>query len=183
MKQMWQMWEAGLADRANDLDAICDQYPIQQAAIGDGAVVSNEAVRRSQIRWVEDDSVKSVLWQYAQAANRNAFGFDVNYLQQIQHTTYNAEDEGHYDWHHDTFWGNNTCYDRKITVIIQLSDAADYEGGRFEIDPQYEQPPAIALATKGTVFAFPSFIPHKVTPVTSGIRKSIVCWVEGPKFR
>jgi PKHD-type hydroxylase len=36
---------------------------------------------------------------------------------------------------------------------------------------------------RGRILFFPSFILHKVHPVTKGVRKSIVAWVEGPKFR
>jgi PKHD-type hydroxylase len=73
--------------------------------------------------------------------------------------------------------------DRKLSITIQLSDSDDYEGGNFILDRQYQQPDSKDLRTKGTILVFPSPIKHKVTPVTKGIRKSLVAWVEGPKWR
>ena len=39
------------------------------------------------------------------------------------------------------------------------------------------------IREKGRVLIFPSFLPHKVTPVTKGVRKSLVTWMEGPAWR
>ena len=116
-------------------------------------------------------------------ANRNAFGFDINYLADVQYTIYKGTDEGFYNWHYDTFWAGENTYDRKISAIIQLSDPADYEGGEFLLESQYEQPNSIDLKQRGTVLCFPSFLRHTVKPVTKGTRKSLVAWIEGPKFR
>ena len=113
----------------------------------------------------------------------NAFGVDLTDVWDIQYTIYDAKDDGHYDWHFDTFWGNESSSDRKLSVTIQLSDSDDYEGGDFLFDPQYEPPDKMSLRKKGTVLVFPSPIKHKVEKVTKGIRKSLVAWVEGPKWR
>ena len=43
--------------------------------------------------------------------------------------------------------------------------------------------PYRAHKARGTLVAFPSYVMHRVTPVTSGTRKSLVAWVAGPKFR
>jgi PKHD-type hydroxylase len=104
-------------------------------------------------------------------------------MHEIQYTTYYGDAHGRYDWHCDTFWANSTTYDRKISIVIQLSDSKDYEGGDFEIDHRYPQFPKEAIRDKGSVLVFPSFINHRVTPVTSGTRKSLVAWIQGPKFR
>lgn len=181
MRMMWQMWEAGQASLADELNELCEQYPVQKAMIG--AQDANDEVRRSQIRWIEDQTIRNQMYQYGQLANREAFGFDISYIPQVQHTIYQAEDFGHYDWHIDTFWDSPRCFDRKISVIIQLSDGDEYEGGDFELDPQYQQPNRDALRKKGTVFVFPSFVRHRVTPVTKGVRKSLVGWIEGPCFK
>ena len=101
----------------------------------------------------------------------------------MQYTIYKGTDEGFYNWHYDTFWAGETTYDRKISVIIQLSNPSDYEGGEFLLEDQYEQPNATELKQRGTVLCFPSFLMHTVKPVTKGIRKSLVAWIEGPKFK
>lgn len=190
MKALWQMWPNQLSDET--IDAIikeCEKYPVQDATIGTNNHPAAENYRKSQIRWIHGNNpesrwIKELIFDFAQTANRNAFGFDIDTVNDIQYTEYHGGDEGKYDWHCDTFWDANTPYDRKVSVIIQLSDGmVDYEGGVFELDPQYPAPDKNILRTKGTVFVFPSFLEHRVTTVTSGNRKSLVSWVEGPSFR
>lgn len=187
MNQMWQYWKSGInSDQISSIIDAGEQQPIAEAGLGFDGSTANDQYRSSEIRWIpagEHPTINFMLWSYAQTANRNAFGFDINYLNDIQYTTYYANKNGKYDWHHDTFWGNPTTFDRKISIVIQLSDPQDYEGGDFEIDPQYQAMPANEIRQKGVVIAFPSFVRHRVTPVTKGVRRSLVCWIEGPKFR
>lgn len=71
---------------------------------------------------------------------------------------------------------------RKLTMSVQLSDEDDYEGGDLEVMTSAEHPLKLSRQ-RGTVLLFPSYIMHRVTPVTSGIRHSLVGWVTGPQFR
>ena len=118
-------------------------------------------------------------------ANRNAFGFDLKMFTEIQFTEYSEKDLGTYDWHHDTAWVSPKLFRRKLSLVIQLTDPDEYEGGRFEIskDDCTECPDPEKLKPKGTVIIFPSFLRHRVTPVTKGTRNSLVSWMEGPYFR
>jgi PKHD-type hydroxylase len=66
-------------------------------------------------------------------------------------------------------------------MSLILSDSSSYEGGKFTMklgEDEFEVP-----QKRGRIIFFPSFFLHKIHPVTKGIRKSIVAWVEGPKFR
>jgi len=185
MNQIWQMWSGVLEDSVvESIITECDKFPIETASLGVDGSTPNDQYRKSKIRWINSNNpvVSDMLWDYSRAANRNAFGFNIDYIKDIQYTTYTSADKGKYDWHHDTFWGNSTMYDRKISIIIQLTDPSEYEGGEFEMDYQYEQPNKEDLKKKGTIIVFPSFIPHRVTELTKGTRKSLVAWVEGPKF-
>lgn len=180
------MWQGEIDDATiENIITECEYYEPKDASLGlDGR--QDSEYRRSEVRWIDKNDSNSkfiadLIWYYVENANRNAFGFDISGIFDIQYTIYKAEDEGKYDWHHDTFWGNDGAYDRKLSVIFQLSDPSDYDGGQFEIDHQYAQP--IGFNEKGSVIVFPSFIPHRVTEVTRGTRKSLVAWVEGPKFR
>ena len=185
------MWKAELSEE--EVAAIikeCEYYDPQQASIGNSQNknTKDSDIRRSIIRWIDSSDKNSqfiydILWKYAQIANREAFGFDINYLQDVQYTIYEATDDGFYDWHFDTFWGSHHMNDRKLSVTIQLSDSRDYKGGDFKIDEQYEPPLKADLRQKGTIFIFPSFLYHMVEPVTEGVRKSLVGWYEGPKFK
>ncbi|MFT6819708.1 MAG: PKHD-type hydroxylase [Myxococcota bacterium] len=79
----------------------------------------------------------------------------------------------HYAWHVDM--GRDDLASRKLSVIVLLSDADAYEGGDLEWMPDLGPCPR----QLGTVILFPSFIPHRVTPVTSGERFALVAWVHG----
>ena len=65
----------------------------------------------------------------------------------------------------------------------------DYEGGDFCIDwgthnENGEQFQVLnGLRKAGTIVIMPSFVYHQVTPVTSGLRRSIVIWANGPPWR
>jgi len=190
MRQLWQMWESAISQ--NEIDNIiteCEKYNPMEAQIGlgdDGH--KKKSVRESTVRWInthDPDSkfIKQLLWNYATEANRNAFGVEIRDIFDIQYTIYEGSNNGHYDWHIDTFFANQSEWDRKLSITIQLSDPKDYEGGTFLIDNQYEQPNEVSLRSKGTVFVFPSTLRHQVAPVTKGIRRSLVAWVEGPKWK
>lgn len=88
-------------------------------------------------------------------------------------------DRGFFDWHLD--FGAGEISARKLSMTIQLSDPNDYEGGdlRFMINKEIVNAPK----EKGTIIIFPSFIMHRVTPITKGTRQSIVGWVSGPPYR
>ncbi len=187
MNSIWQMWERGITPtNCNRIIEECERLQPMEANVGSDSATNtvNTSVRRSEVRWAgQIEWIHKLVYGFATRANRQAFGFDISYLEDIQYTIYNGTDQGYYDWHHDTFWAGNTSFDRKISVTIQLSDPTEYEGGQFLLDPMYEQPDPKALAQRGTVFCFPSPIRHTVMPVTSGVRKSLVAWIEGPKFR
>jgi PKHD-type hydroxylase len=70
---------------------------------------------------------------------------------------------------------------RKLSIVLALSDKTDYEGGEFKLMPHGVNP-NIFKFSKGDLIAFPSWVPHKVEPVTSGKRITLVAWACGPKF-
>jgi len=70
---------------------------------------------------------------------------------------------------------------RKISLSLQLSEPSDYEGGELVL--QAGDSERVAEKARGTLIAFPSFVLHRVRPVTAGVRKSLVIWVAGPEFR
>ena len=114
----------------------------------------------------------------AQMFTDRYFGFDLTGIQEgIQFTRYNAPGE-HYHEHVDASYGTAT---RKLSLVVQLSDPADYEGGSLELLHLAE--PTVMSSKRGTALAFPSYTLHRVTPVTSGTRYSLVVWVTGPPFR
>jgi PKHD-type hydroxylase len=119
--------------------------------------------------------------RFVKSSNRTNFGFDIDWMNEIQFTEYHGDTNGKYDWHHDVFWDNPAPFDRKLSIVVQLSNPDEYTGGQFEF---FGCPnPGVDFMRRGSVLIFPSFFMHRVLPVTSGVRHSLVSWIEGPKFR
>jgi PKHD-type hydroxylase len=70
---------------------------------------------------------------------------------------------------------------RKLSLTLLLDD--EFEGGEFQINGSNAHEPIVVPLHKGRAVLFPSFMIHRVTPITKGKRRSIVVWVVGPKFQ
>lgn len=153
-----------------------------KAVVGENALA--EDYRSSKVSWLSYELETE--WLFDRIAhivsniNSQFYGFDLHGLcESIQFTEYYASENGHYDWHQDS--GPNTFSPRKLSVVIQLSDPDEYEGGELEI--LYSRDPVSVTKQQGLATVFPSFMLHRVTPVTKGTRRSLVAWIAGPKFR
>ena len=151
---------------------------------GDDEFTENE-YRKSNIKWVPiTDQYKWIydkIGEMAYEANQNLYHFDLhNMPENIQYTEYYDHEKGHYDWHMDT--GHGTLSQRKLSVTVQLSDHHEYEGGDLQIWPGGTYP-LVAPRGKGNVVIFPSFMMHRITPITRGTRKSFVLWLGGGHYR
>ena len=82
----------------------------------------------------------------------------------------------HYDWHMDL--GPNQSSLRKITVVVELTSQAQIEGGGLEVFYGESQDNRLALDI-GDVAVFPSFVMHRASIVNSGVRWSLVLWLNG----
>lgn len=140
----------------------------------------SDKIRRSKICWLSDEWIKSLLWDYILKANKKTFEINVQNKSEVQFTEYRFEENGHYDWHHDVNWNGQEGVDRKLSITVQLSDENEYNGGNFQFD---ELKTNTNFKSKGTIIIFPSYLRHRVTPVTSGVRKSLVAWFSGPQWR
>ncbi len=88
-----------------------------------------------------------------------------------------------YDWHLDI--GNFETSLRKITASIQLSNQDDYEGGNLELSMTENTGKGTAVGSReqGTLVLFPSFVGHRVLPVTKGVRYSLIGFMLGNAFK
>ena len=178
MRQNWQMWQGVSRETLDLILSEAEKQPFIDAKTFSG---DNKKVRKSNIKWLSNNiRVREILWSFVSQSNRNAFGVDVTSLGDIQYTEYDSKYKGHYSWHHDIQWDNTNAYDRKLSVTVQLSESDDYEGGDFQFS---ECQTPLNCRTIGTVLVFPSYLQHKVSPVTKGKRKSLVGWFEGPRWR
>ncbi len=152
---------------------------LEQGKVGNVGDARGE-IRRSEILFMPNNiAVNSFCHNIFRDANRQLYGFHLEKIWDLQYTEYDASYEGHYDWHCDTIWNSSTWYQRKLSMTIQLSSSYEYEGGEFELQ---NTPLPATYQDKGTVLMFPSYLNHRVLPVTKGKRKSLVAWIEGPLF-
>jgi PKHD-type hydroxylase len=148
--------------------------------MGNGDVVSTKD-RRTDIVWQENTQPLGCIAKcYMEMANQSAeWGFNLGTQESTQIGRYKSTDEGHYDWHMDAFAPQNGIQ-RKLSISILLSDPSDFEGGELQFKGIEDQK---ILTAQGSIVVFPSFIEHRVTPVTKGVRYSAVTWASGPSFR
>ena len=164
----------------------CDLLPKEMGKVTNGLqLFPKKDVRKSNVAWVEYNN--ECKWFYDKLAsaidtlNENFYKFDLVGFHNYQFTEYKAKDKGKYDWHMDTTLGNNNAerLTRKLSVTLLLND--NFDGGQFEFfDLEKEHQ---LKMTAGTLIVFPSFMVHRVTEITKGVRNSLVCWCVGPKFK
>lgn len=141
-------------------------------------------VRSSKIKWIPQTNnwqwLYEKLFNMIEEANGTLWNFDLFGTNEfIQYTEYLASDQGHYDWHQDIGPGGPSL--RKVSLVVQLTEAEEYEGGDLQIWPGgniWTVPKG-----KGNVAIFPSYMMHRVTPMTSGVRKSLVLWAGGQHYK
>ena len=157
--------------------------------------------RNSDLVWLNDTWIYKELHPYVHEANRNAgWNFDWERSESCQFTKYKLNQ--YYDWHCDSW---NKPYDRKdpnhpehgrirkLSMTCQLTDGSEYKGGELEFDFRNYDPhmrdeskhriQCKEILPKGSIIVFPSFVWHRVKPVTSGTRYSLVVWHLGRPFR
>jgi len=161
------------------IKSIAEKYPMKSGTAG-GKV--REGYRKSKICWLPKN--EETLWLYekigelVKKANK-IWKFDLTgFGEEFQFGEYNSEDKGSYDWHLDL--GPESIW-RKISLSIQLTDPETYEGGELQFHKS--QNIVNAPKEKGTIILFPSYLCHRVTPVTKGVRHSLVTWITGPPYR
>lgn len=142
------------------------------------------SVRSSQIRRISSAGEHKWIFErlaYAiEQTNPKVFGLDLDYIEEIQLTEYDAAYSGFYGQHMDAAYGSVSIAQRKLSISVQLSAPDEYEGGDLILYPNGIHRPDTAPRDLGAVILFRSHIVHEVLPVTSGKRYSLVAWVRGP---
>jgi PKHD-type hydroxylase len=156
--------------------------------------------RKSDIVWMNDTWIYKEIHPYIKEANIKAgWNFDWDFSESCQFTRYGVGQ--YYGWHCDS-WDkpynrpddlNSHGKIRKLSVTISLSEPEDYVGGNLEFDMRnqkdWEQDKKKAIhecteiRPRGSIIVFPSFVWHRVAPVTKGTRYSLVIWNLGYPFR
>ena len=142
--------------------------------------------RRSKICWLPNDNTTGWIYDRLEKCVLEAnlrweirvYGFGEN----LQFTEYDEKYQGHYNTHMDLGRDDNMRF-RKISIVVHLTDPSEFQGGELILHTAYNALNGRVMENEqGTVTLFPSFLLHKVTPVTKGRRYSLVLWVTGPPF-
>lgn len=166
--------------------------------------VLNKEKRNSSNAWIPSSHwVGGFIWHYVQRANRENFLYDLRCIdgESIQYTKY--EQGQFYGWHNDAGLPNQykpvaignrvdgLAQDylneklemvRKLSFVLQLSHPDEYEGGNFQLLDEHGKS-YFAPRKKGTMILFDSRAQHRVLKVKKGIRRSLVGWVVGPRWK
>lgn len=187
-------WDGAFSiDELDQIDYFCNKDPLDESwTFG---AQNNEDVRRhrrSKVKFFcRDDNTAWIFDKFnnvGQSLNEQYYNFNLNGYESFQYTVYYGNDNGCYDWHMDMATDGDprnhlTFQTRKLTMVLMLNEpGVDFTGGEFEITMGDQNCPSTLEIKKGRIICFPSFIIHRVKPVLTGIRKSIVIWIEGPKF-
>lgn len=193
----YQLVPGAFTERQCDrIVALAEALPAESGNVeGHDGGVADEGVRRSTITWVPPDGTSR--WVYerlgtvATRANRR-YRFDLTgFGEDLQYTRYDRPG-AFYTWHQDGL--DAPVGLRKLSIVVQLSDPADYDGAELELfalggdedaAPQAEVDASWRAAStgRGTAIVFPAFEYHRVRPLRRGVRRSLVSWVSGPPFR
>lgn len=186
MERNWAFWKNMFTyDQLMELRTLGEQLEVTKATTF-GAVegAALERTRSSYVSWISYSDKSH--WLYTTISdcfreiNATYFGFDLSgFSDNLQYTIYDSSrGPEHYDWHIDS--GGKGTFCRKLSMTLQLSDPQEYEGGELWLHGVTKD---VMAKEQGYAVFFPSYTLHRVTPVTSGIRRSLVAWASGPEWR
>ena len=165
----------------DELIAACREFPVTEAAV----VAQEQYAGRRQLEARKIGPTPRTAWVFellreiaAEATGRHYDLALTGITRAPQYGEY-TPGRGLFAWHDDYSHGLPAS-PRKLTIVIQLSEPEDYDGGRLQtFGMEVEDLPR----ERGTIVAFPSLVLHQVTPVTRGLRRVLVAWIAGPRLR
>jgi PKHD-type hydroxylase len=173
---------------------------LKEKPLKEEEVIDLKKKRNSNIVWLNDKWIYKEIHPYVHEANKLAgWNFDWNFSESCQFTKYKLNQ--YYDWHCDS-WDvpynkpedpNSHGKIRKLSMTCQLTDGSEYQGGELQFDCRNYDPhmrdedkhllTVKEILPKGSIVVFPSFVWHRVQPVTRGTRYSLVVWHLGYPFK
>jgi PKHD-type hydroxylase len=186
-------WDNTFTDQEiNEMCHYFSQHEVQRATVMSKDKPLNEEIRTSKVKFFYRDEYTFPIFDRLndtiEKINDKFYNFVLNGYDCFQYTEYDASEKGKYNFHMDTHFGNkeiNDMYEtRKLSLVMCLNrPGIDFEGGQFYMNTGSEKGAFEVEMKMGKIILFPSFLIHRVAPVTKGKRKSLVVWVMGPKFR
>jgi len=173
----------------------CKQNILNEASVynQDNTSSSDTETRKTSVHFIKDkdNKVNELAWHFLREANKIQFNYALTYFQAIQFCEY--KNGGFYGWHQDNSGVNESNNIRKLSLTLVLSNPDTFEGGELQFyngDRPMQDKGEITgeqitndIKSQGTVIVFDSLDWHRVTPVSKGVRHSIVCWTVGPTFK
>ena len=181
-------WEDFLSlDQINKILALPQWLNTQRAQIGiSGSGIVDEEHRRTDVCWMDVNEETLPIWksigETISEVNRRYFHFDLSgCYEPAQLAVYTDKNQDYYQWHTDASMKESKT-PRKLSMVLCLSDPHEFEGGELQVKIESDETRTLELK-KGRDWFFPSWVLHRVTPVTKGVRRSLVLWVGGPPFK
>ena len=168
------------------VEVILNQY--KKISLDQSTIFDNEIhlpIRNSKHCWIATDNwISGMMKHFVEVANNSFFNYDLTqWSDNIQYTVYD-EKKSHYNWHSDIVKSNfDSNLIRKLSISLILSDPSEYEGGEFQIMHMGDNKMSTMKPPMGTAIIFSSTTRHRVRPIKSGKRISLVGWYGGPPFR
>ncbi len=141
-------------------------------------------IRKSNVYFLNVYSAK-YKWIYDKMVSYVNYINDINFkktlygIEPMQYTEYDSNYQGFYGTHKDEEYTTMRPLRRSLSFSVQLTDPSEFTGGDFIIYDGHKQ--TIANKQLGSITFFDSIMQHEVKPVTSGFRRSLVGWVNGPR--
>ena len=172
----------------------CKQNILKEATIygSDKKGRDDPEIRKTSVHFIKDkdNEINELAWHFLREANKIQFNYNLEYFQAIQFAEY--KDGGFYGWHQDASGIDPDNETRKLSLTLVLSNPDNFEGGELQFynggRPMEDMGEITGeqvtndIKAQGSVVLFDSRDWHRVTPVTKGVRHSIVCWTVGPNF-
>ena len=152
----------------------------ERSHIGVESQETEHSMRTSNQNWLcWDHWIAGIMHNMFISANNDYFHYDLDHFDSgIQATRYEVGQT--YGWHVDDGQGI-IGKARKLSMSMVLD--SEFTGGELEIYDAFQNKTLTFDIAPGHVVLFPSWISHRVKPVTSGTRYSLVAWMNGPEFK
>ena len=174
----------------------CKENILEKALInsyGNKSSRDDPVIRKTLVSFItdKDNKINELVWHFLREANKIQFNYDLEHFEAVQFAEYREGD--FFDWHQDTSGIKQSNEIRKLSLTLVLSNPHTFEGGELQFynggRPIQDMGEITAdqiksdIKAQGTVIVFDSQDWHRVTPVTKGVRHSVVCWTVGPDFK
>jgi len=194
---IYNYWKAKLSKE--ECEKLIEEFDISSADEAEVGIILNtpagahqetkkyypdHSIRKTKINWVPRSHIyNKILGDYILKTNEILFHYDLTKYSSCQFARYNVGDYYHFHQDAGALPEDFEKETRKLSMTVQLSDPDSYEGGQFYFYNgmlKEDEPP---IQEQGSILVFDSKMWHRVSPVTKGVRYSLVSWSSGPPFK